>query len=227
MKLKNFVDGYFGVWRTIGGRRVFIRDGEDLSSAMDRSGKFKKKQQVKELKARDHSKKVLITKEAISKVNKLDLEKFDNDLVLSKTKELLEYSMNRNHSNEVALVITETGKFSKFIDGDEGSVDYLRDTDTMHWLRSGDEGAVLLIHNHPKTSYFSMDDLREFIHYDNLNSMIAVTNLGKSWFIQKTDLYDHDYLVAVLDVISNKYSLDSVRIEKLLKYFYNNGIRRN
>lgn len=30
-----------GVWRTIGGRRVFIREGESLSSAMKRSGKFK------------------------------------------------------------------------------------------------------------------------------------------------------------------------------------------
>lgn len=30
-----------GVWRTIGGRRVFIRKGQDLSSAMKESGKFK------------------------------------------------------------------------------------------------------------------------------------------------------------------------------------------
>ena len=30
-----------GVWRTVRGRRVFIRDGEDLESAMKRSGKFK------------------------------------------------------------------------------------------------------------------------------------------------------------------------------------------
>ena len=30
-----------GVWRTVGGRRIFIRDGENLSSAMKRSGKFK------------------------------------------------------------------------------------------------------------------------------------------------------------------------------------------
>ena len=29
-----------GVWRTIKGRRVFIREGEDLASAMKRSGKF-------------------------------------------------------------------------------------------------------------------------------------------------------------------------------------------
>ena len=30
-----------GVWRTIRGRRVFIRKGESLGSAMSRSGKFK------------------------------------------------------------------------------------------------------------------------------------------------------------------------------------------
>ena len=31
-----------GVWRTVGGRRIFIKDGQDLSSAMKESGKFKK-----------------------------------------------------------------------------------------------------------------------------------------------------------------------------------------
>lgn len=30
-----------GVWRTIGGRRVFIKDGQDLKEAMKDSGKFK------------------------------------------------------------------------------------------------------------------------------------------------------------------------------------------
>jgi len=35
-------DDISGVWRTIGGRRVFIKDGQDLASAMKESGKFKK-----------------------------------------------------------------------------------------------------------------------------------------------------------------------------------------
>lgn len=34
-------DDIGGVWRTIGGRRVFIKDGQDLASAMRESGKFK------------------------------------------------------------------------------------------------------------------------------------------------------------------------------------------
>lgn len=34
-------DDIGGVWRTIGGRKVFIKDGQDLASAMKESGKFK------------------------------------------------------------------------------------------------------------------------------------------------------------------------------------------
>lgn len=33
-----------GVWRTVGGRRIFIKDGEDLENAMKNSGKFGKKE---------------------------------------------------------------------------------------------------------------------------------------------------------------------------------------
>ncbi len=34
-------DNEDGVWRTIGGRRIFIKNGQDLASAMKESGKFK------------------------------------------------------------------------------------------------------------------------------------------------------------------------------------------
>lgn len=33
-------NGKQGVWRTVGGRRIFIADGEDLQTAMKNSGKF-------------------------------------------------------------------------------------------------------------------------------------------------------------------------------------------
>ena len=36
-----------GVWRTVGGRRIFIKDGEDLATAMKNSGKFKEKETPK------------------------------------------------------------------------------------------------------------------------------------------------------------------------------------
>lgn len=36
-----------GVWRTVGGRRIFIKDGEDLATAMKNSGKFGNKKEEK------------------------------------------------------------------------------------------------------------------------------------------------------------------------------------
>lgn len=36
-----------GVWRTVGGRRIFIKDGEDLETAMKKSGKFENKKENK------------------------------------------------------------------------------------------------------------------------------------------------------------------------------------
>lgn len=36
------MDDIGGVWRTIGGRRIFIKDNQDLATAMKESGKFKK-----------------------------------------------------------------------------------------------------------------------------------------------------------------------------------------
>lgn len=38
-------DDINGVWRTVGGRRIFIKNGEDLATAMKNSGKFKKKKE--------------------------------------------------------------------------------------------------------------------------------------------------------------------------------------
>lgn len=41
-------DDIGGVWRTVGGRRIFIKDGDDLETAMRKSGKFKNLKKKKE-----------------------------------------------------------------------------------------------------------------------------------------------------------------------------------
>lgn len=41
MTKKKKYDSEDGIWRTVGGRRIFIKNGQDLSSAMKESGKFK------------------------------------------------------------------------------------------------------------------------------------------------------------------------------------------
>lgn len=46
-----------GVWRTIGGRKIFIKNGQDLPSAMKESGKFKSKSK-KRLSEEERKKKI-------------------------------------------------------------------------------------------------------------------------------------------------------------------------
>ena len=78
-------DDIGGVWRTIGGRRVFIKDGEDLSTAMKNSGKFKntktskgkseKKEEKKEITEQGKSNR----KEVSQKIQDHILEYYEDD----------------------------------------------------------------------------------------------------------------------------------------------------
>lgn len=57
-----------GVWRTIGGRRVFIKEGQSLSDAMKESGKFPKSKKV--LKAEEIEEQVMKIAEKNTKLHK-------------------------------------------------------------------------------------------------------------------------------------------------------------
>ena len=83
-----------GVWRTVGGRRIFIKDGEDLETAMKKSGKFKKS----EIKDKDDNKK----------------ENKEQDFSNSKVKETLYHGTDENFE-EFSL-----DKFGKHDQGDFG-----------------------------------------------------------------------------------------------------------
>lgn len=71
-----------GVWRTIGGRRIFIKDGEDLTSAMKRSGKFKnKKQESKKVEKKNSE---LTEEERKNKIEELEKKKEETQGIISK-----------------------------------------------------------------------------------------------------------------------------------------------
>lgn len=88
-------DGYKGVWRTVGGRRIFIRNGEGLSSAMKRSGKFTKSKKsdiiegaknIGKLKDEDVSRNV---KKGIKDI---DNKKYDDGTYDINTKKLVSFN---------------------------------------------------------------------------------------------------------------------------------------
>lgn len=140
-----------GVWRTVGGRRIFIKEGQDLSSAMKESGKFDK-QSTKE----NHPKPKLL--EQLEDLSKNNIE----NILKNYEKQI------KNDKIENAIVITKGGKVYRCF-GNEANV--WPDVDL------GDEiiGSSIT-HNHPKaeTSYsFSPADINLFDKY-NLGKLRGV-----------------------------------------------------
>ena len=69
-------DDIGGVWRTVGGRRIFIKDGQDLASAMKESGKFEQKNQTKDGKSQmDDTKKILYHQTSAKSLDEFDESK--------------------------------------------------------------------------------------------------------------------------------------------------------
>src|SRR5574344_1181087 len=65
-----------GVWRTVGGRRIFIKEGQSLSDAMRNSGKFENSQKDVKTKLKKQSDK---NKEKQSD-NQEKIEKLEKEL---------------------------------------------------------------------------------------------------------------------------------------------------
>lgn len=85
-----------GVWRTVGGRRIFIKDGQDLASAMKESGKFGKK----EIKEKENNNKLIDG----------NTEKFSKRIM--------------NQSRESAIVFDDNGNEIIFKDGEQYKVEF-------------------------------------------------------------------------------------------------------
>ena len=64
-----------GVWRTVGGRRIFIRNGQDLASAMVESGKFKN---LRTTYKKDKESKNISSKEMANELQNADIGDWNN-----------------------------------------------------------------------------------------------------------------------------------------------------
>ena len=87
-----------GVWRTVGGRRIFIKDGQDLASAMKESGKFKNKtdEQIKKLEKLENKKD-----ELENKINNLNYEELNEIFNKTQDPDTREIVMNKMQEKDV------------------------------------------------------------------------------------------------------------------------------
>lgn len=112
-----------------------------------------------------------ITDKSIDSIPKVSISQYSDENLLfiqEQHKELLRTAKNENHSNEVAFVFKNDFQSKDVILGNETGVEF------------GTLGGrdLFVMHNHPRNSSFSFDDLVEFIGNKAIKSLSIVKNNG-------------------------------------------------
>ena len=175
--------------------------------------------------ARKHDLKVNITPQAIEKVplvNIPTLSDVENRNIQLMHKQLLEDAMKNNHSNEVAYILSKNGVSKVY--GAENTVDFAKSHETGLLLKLSPERSLDVLHNHPKGSTFSFNDVAFFVNTDSVRSLTIVTNQGKVMYLVKTKAV---YAREVNTILSQMNFTNDVskNIDNISKVLYNYGVR--
>lgn len=147
--------------------------------------------QLRQAKKRD--KKVYITDIAIEKVPYVKYKGMDeeqNEIMQKLARLVLKISKTQNDSNEVAIMWDMASRSMEGygIDrGDEHSVCLGGDPVSYHLLHSGEKVVLVLLHNHPSTRTFSLEDIYLLLERDNVKYMVMVSNQGQIHYIKKEE----------------------------------------
>lgn len=167
-------------------------------------------------KTRD--KKIAITDIAIKKVPFIEYKGFtdiQNKILQDLARQVLIISKDKLNSNEVAITTTIEGDgFSDkraVVLGNEHTIDLYSDPETSKMLHSPQGQTVVIIHNHPSTQTFSLDDLLMFLDTHSVVMMVVVTNQGTIHYIRKEKKYNHEsarkFLLSVVRDVKRDYPL--------------------
>lgn len=184
-------------------------------------------------KKRNH--KIMITDEAIEKVPLVKYKEIPESeyLMLQElAKEVLTVSKNDNDSNEVALtysldyrnLINEGKEFMGIALGDEHSVDPCMSTTAYHLITASFECIVIVLHNHPSLSKFSLEDVKFFLSNGTVKMMVVVTNLGSISYLVKKDNYNRKKAIEIYNHAVSVHNEGSSLhdYQKAVSYFLSN-----
>lgn len=141
-----------------------------------------------------------ITDKAISHIPKVDIEGYTEEQCLEiqkQHKELLKFSKEQNDNKEVAFVLKND--VSKMI------TEPIKGTDEKIDFGSALQGKDLFVmHNHPRNSSYSLNDIIEFIKNDSIKTFTIVKNDGNIEVLTKLKGYDRLSLLTELQRMGKK-----------------------
>lgn len=184
-------------------------------------------------KKRDH--KIMITDEAIRKVPRIkykNIPENEYDIIQELAKNVLLISKNENNSNEVAITyemnsmkcIQNGEDYIGVALGSEHEVDPISSTISYHLVVSAKECIIIVLHNHPSLSNFSLSDVQFFLRYESIRMMVLVTNLGNISYLVKGEKYVYEKAVELFNeaVYSSNEARDLKGLQKAADYFLKN-----
>jgi proteasome lid subunit RPN8/RPN11 len=185
-------------------------------------------------KKRDH--KIMITYEAISKIPRIkykDIPENEYDNIQELAKSVLKISKEENDSNEVAVIyslrsdkLIERGeRYIGVALGGEHSVDPLSDTTAYHLVHSAEECVIIVLHNHPSLSDFSLTDVQFLLEYENVKMMVVVTNMGSISYLVKGTKYNQKDAIVLFNkaIKKNNDAKDLKDLQDAADYFLKNS----
>lgn len=154
--------------------------------------------------AKRKDQKVYITDIAVKKIPYVKYEGFteeQNAVMQILAREVLVLSKEKNNSNEVA-VTCDMGKENPLDNvgvsfGTEHEVDILADTLSNHLILSAESVAVVVLHNHPSTQTFSLQDIHFFILHPMIKVMAVVSNQGTVHYLKRESSFDYSATVGL------------------------------
>ena len=199
-------------------------------------GEYDNREKLKDLEmAKKRNHKIMITDEAIKKVPRIqykNIPESEYDIIQELAKNVLQISKDKNNSNEVAITYSMDSmeliqKGEEYIGvalGSEHTVDPLSSTTAYHLVASAKDCIVIVLHNHPSLSDFSLSDIQFLLQYASVKMMVAVTNLGSISYLAKGKKYAFDKSVALFNeaVNSNNEAKDLKGLQKAADHFLKN-----
>lgn len=182
---------------------------------------------------RDH--KIRITDQAIKKVPRIkykNIPESEYNTIQELARNVLRISKNENDSNEVAITygmdsMERIKKGEEYIGvalGSEHGVDPLSNTTAYHLISTAEDCIVIVLHNHPSLSNFSLSDVQFLLRYASVKMMVVITNLGSISYLAKGEGYNYDKAVSLLNeaVALNNKAKNLKGLQKAADHFLKN-----